>query len=74
MSLAGLIGYAAERLDSREPAKRLFGLPLGRALAGVTGVGIMGTASEALLLHFRGAFQNPFMWLPVSLAARWRRG
>jgi hypothetical protein len=27
----------------------------------------MGTVGEAALLHFRGAFQNPFMWLPVSL-------
>lgn len=69
LSLTGLIGYAAERLSSPggSSGKRLFALPFGRALAGVTGVGIMGTVSEALLLHFRGAFQNPFMWLPVSL-------
>ncbi len=69
LSLAGLIGYAAERLGGASPAggRRLFGLPFGQALAGVSGFGLAATVTEVLLLHFRGAFQNPFMWLPVSL-------
>ena len=45
----------------------LFGVPFGRALSAFTAFGLMGTVSEAGLMHFRGSFQNPFMWLPVSL-------
>jgi hypothetical protein len=66
--LAGLLGHAADELDRPGPArKRLFGLPAGRALAAVTSFGLFGTVAEVLLLHFRGAFQNPFMWLPITL-------
>ena len=39
----------------------------GRALASVCAFGIAGTAAEAALLHFRGAYHNPVMWLPVTL-------
>ena len=53
------------RRRSRPP--RLVGLPAGRALAALTGLGIAGTVGEAGLLHFRGAFQNPFMFAPVTL-------
>ena len=42
-------------------------MPAGRGLAALTSLGLIGTVSEAGLLHFRGSFQNPFMWLPVSL-------
>ena len=68
LSLAGAIGGAAESLDAHPGrAPRLLGLPAGRLLSGLTGAGLIGTVGEAGLLHFRGAFQNPFMWLPVSL-------
>ena len=43
-------------------APRVFGLPAGRALAALTGAGLLGTAGEAGLLHFRGAYHNPFMF------------
>ena len=36
-------------------------------MAGLAAVGIAGTVAEATLLHFRGAFQNPAMWLPVAV-------
>jgi hypothetical protein len=69
LTLSGVLGDAAERLEA--PAKgerrRLFGLPFGRALAALASFGLAGTASDAALFHFRGQFQNPFMWLPVSL-------
>jgi hypothetical protein len=39
----------------------------GRALAGVCAVSIAGTAAEAALLHFRGAYHNPVMWVPVTV-------
>jgi len=48
-------------------APRLFGLPAGQALAALSGVGILGTVREAGMLHFRGAFQNPAMFLPVTV-------
>jgi hypothetical protein len=36
-------------------------------MAAVVGAGLLGTTGEAGLLHFRGAFHNPFMMLPVTL-------
>ena len=36
-------------------------------MAAVVGAGLLGTTGEAGLLHFRGAFHNPFMALPVTL-------
>ena len=66
--LAGLLGRSAERV--RPPAvaqPSLWGLPQDRALATISAVGLFGAAAEAALLHFRGAFQNPAMVLPVSV-------
>ena len=51
----------------------MFGLPAGRALAAVTGAGLLGTVGEAGLLHFRGAFHNPFMYAAGDAAAARRR-
>ena len=45
----------------------MFGVPAGRALAALTGLGLLGTSGEAALLHFRGAFQNPAMFAPVTI-------
>jgi hypothetical protein len=30
-------------------------------------VGLLGTMGEAALLHFRGAYHNPFMFIPITL-------
>jgi hypothetical protein len=30
-------------------------------------VGLLGTVAEAGLLHFRGAYHDPFMYLPVTI-------
>ncbi|HEY8003101.1 MAG TPA: hypothetical protein VIE16_02680 [Phenylobacterium sp.] len=69
LSLAGLLGLAADRVEPQPDGgpPKLLGLPAGRALVGLTGLGIAGTVGEAGLLHFRGAFQNPFMYAPVSV-------
>ena len=68
LSLAGAIGLAANRVEEApRGGLHLFGVPVGRALSALTGAGLLGTVGEAGLLHFRGSFQNPFMWLPVSL-------
>lgn len=66
--LAGLMGTAAEHIrDSSEGRLRLFGLPAGPTLSALTTGGLLGTVAEAALLHFRGAYHDPFMLLPVSV-------
>ena len=67
--LSGLLGVFAERVRDAEAGEtpRLLGIPAGRAAAAVASVGLLGTSGEAALLHFRGAFHDPFMVLPVTL-------
>ncbi|HEY8125457.1 MAG TPA: hypothetical protein VIF88_08580 [Methylocystis sp.] len=65
LSVAGVLGLCAERIGVG--ATRLLGLPAGRVLAALTSLALAGTVAEAALLHFRGAFHNPFMWIPVTL-------
>jgi hypothetical protein len=38
-----------------------------RPLGAMAAVGLAGTAAEAGLLHFRGAYHHPAMWTPVTL-------
>jgi hypothetical protein len=69
LTLAGLLGRGAEKahaLGSGRPSRTL-GLPLQRLLAAVTAAGLAGTVGEAALLHFRGAYHDPAMALPVSV-------
>jgi hypothetical protein len=65
--LAGGLGAAAQALASGKGALGPVPLLSGRTLAGVCAFGIAGTAAEAALLHFRGAYHNKAMWLPVTL-------
>ncbi|WP_232429396.1 hypothetical protein [Noviherbaspirillum autotrophicum] len=69
LSLAGLIGLAAQRVRDTPAGSSpsLLGVPAGQILSALTGIGLAGTSSEVGLLHFRGAFHNPFMWLPVTV-------
>ena len=70
ITLSGLAGLAASRLvlESEQGVPgRLLGFPAGPFLAWGTAAGLIGTVAEAALLHFRGAFHNPFMFLPVTL-------
>ena len=62
LSLAGLLGVAAQRLRRRHTS------PSGAVLAGLVSAGLLGTAGEAGLLHFRGAYHNPAMAIPVMAA------
>jgi hypothetical protein len=62
LAVAGFIGLAAERLRLRGSERRE-----ARALAGLAGAALWGEAAEVWLLHFRGAFHNPFMYLPVTI-------
>ncbi|MDQ2860944.1 MAG: hypothetical protein M3T55_09520, partial [Pseudomonadota bacterium] len=45
---------------------RIAGVAAGRLVAAVTSAGLLGTVGEVALLHFRGAYHNRFMFLPVS--------
>jgi hypothetical protein len=67
--LSGLLGAIAERVRATAPGARprLLGLPAGRAIAATSALGLAGTVGEAGLLHFRGAYHDPFMFLPVTL-------
>jgi hypothetical protein len=69
LALAGLLGRGAERVRDTRPTKTamIFGLPAGRMLAAVSAAGLAGTVGEAGLLHFRGAYHNPAMLLPVTV-------
>ncbi|EDZ65893.1 hypothetical protein NOC27_2573 [Nitrosococcus oceani AFC27] len=68
VTLSGLLGYYSERLRENGSGKpvRVFGLRAGRALAALSSAGMVATAAEAGLLHFRGAFHDPFMYAPVT--------
>lgn len=63
LSLAGLLGLGA----LRSAAGRSAPYSDGRALCGIVCLALAGTSAETALLHFRGAYQNPFMWLPVTV-------
>lgn len=66
--LAATLGAAGQTLADGRSHLGPFPLRSGRVLAGTAAFGIVGTAAEAGLLHFRGAYHNPAMWLPVTLA------
>ncbi|GAN87310.1 hypothetical protein LU298_14145 [Komagataeibacter intermedius] len=69
IGLSGLLGYLSERVRETPPgqAPMIWGLPAGRVVGVVSGLGITGTVGEAALLHFRGGFHDPFMYLPVTM-------
>jgi hypothetical protein len=65
LSLSGIFGLLAERIRAGGPA--IGGVMPSRATAWLTAAGLLGTAGEAGLMHFRGAFHNPAMVIPVTL-------
>jgi hypothetical protein len=69
LGLSGLLGRAAERV--REAPKntpgKLFGGPADEVLSAICILGLLGDSAEAALLHFRGAYHDPFMVLPVTV-------
>lgn len=69
LSLSGAMGFLAERVRDTSPGSSpmIAGVAAGRIVGVATSVGLLGTMGEAGLLHFRGNYQNPFMYVPVSL-------
>jgi hypothetical protein len=70
IALSGLATMAASQLalEAREGEPPvLLGRSAGPLLTYGAAVAMLGTVSEAALLHFRGAFHNPFMFVPVTV-------
>lgn len=69
LTLSGMLGFLAERVRDNDPGETplVLGFPAGRAVAAMAGAGILGTVGEVGLLHFRGAYHNPAMFLPVTV-------
>jgi hypothetical protein len=67
--LSGATGFLAERVRDTGPgqAPTIGGVSAGRVVAAATSLGLLGTVAEAGLLHFRGAYHDPFMYLPVTI-------
>jgi hypothetical protein len=67
--LSGAMGFLAERVRDTTPGvcPTIGGVSAGRVVAAATSVGLLGTVGEAGLLHFRGAYHDPFMYLPVTI-------
>lgn len=61
--LAGTLAAAGDRLAHNPDGV----VASGRILGGLSALGIAGTVAETALLHFRGAFYNPAMWLPIAV-------
>ncbi|WP_246512897.1 hypothetical protein [Azospirillum picis] len=68
IGLAGLLGFAAERVrHGPDGPPSVAGLPAPQVLTVLSAAGILGTVAETALLHFRGAYHNPAMYLPVTI-------
>jgi hypothetical protein len=65
LSLSGMFGLLAERI--RGGSSAICGVMPSRVTAWLTAAGLLGTAGEAGLMHFRGAYHNPAMVIPVTL-------
>jgi hypothetical protein len=63
LSLAGLLRRMAVLIRTRA---MVAGVLPGKALAWLVSLGLLGTSAEAALLHFRGAYHNPAMLIPVT--------
>jgi hypothetical protein len=66
--LSGGFGFLAER-SRNEPADAAAPPRFrpGPVALAASVAGLLGAAGEAALLHFRGAFQDPYMFLPVTV-------
>lgn len=65
--LSGALAAAADGLARADQRVGPVRLGSGRAIGALAALGIAGTVAEAGLLHFRGAYHDPFMWAPVIL-------
>jgi hypothetical protein len=67
-TMAGMLGLVASRMNrGTSPHDSAMQDRPALLVAGLATLGLCGTAAEAGALHFRGAFQNPFMYAPIVL-------
>jgi len=64
LTLAGIYGVIAGEMVRGSGSVRA---ELPKYTAGLIAFSLLGTVAEAGLLHFRGAFQDPAMYLPVTI-------
>lgn len=62
LTFAGLFGLAGDRARHSRTSPSF-----ARLLGAAAALGLAGTAIEAALMHFRGAFHNKLMYLPVLI-------
>ncbi|HJS91558.1 MAG TPA: hypothetical protein VJ738_16450 [Steroidobacteraceae bacterium] len=69
LTLSGFLGRGAEKARTlrKSRADMILGIRVQRLLAAASALGLAGTAGEAALLHFRGAYHDPAMVLPVTV-------
>ena len=67
LALAGVLGLAAARAPRARYAANATQRKVATGLAWSVSASLMVTASEVWVLHFRGAFHDPFMFVPVTV-------
>ena len=69
LALSGFLGFAAGYLENslEKTGSERTRREVAPALGLLTSGGILATVAEAALLHFRGAYHDPFMYLPVTV-------
>jgi hypothetical protein len=68
-ALGALAVVAAQGLaagqTAAESSSTVNGQPLGRAVLLIVALALAGAVAQSLLLHYRGAFHDPFMYAPL---------
>jgi hypothetical protein len=67
LALAGVLGLTAARIPRARHARSVRQRNVATGLAWSISASLLVTASEVWLLHFRGAFHDPFMFVPVTV-------
>jgi len=67
LALAGLLGLTAGRVHRARHRSPQWQRDVAGGLAFTVSASLMVTVSEVWVLHFRGAFHDPFMYVPVTV-------
>ena len=67
LALSGLFGIVAGVVHRMRQKPRRQQIEFAQGLAYTVSACMLVTASEAWVLHFRGAYHDPFMYLPVTI-------
>lgn len=63
--LSAVLNKYADTLAAGTDGAQILGMPAEIPVALTAAFGLSGTTAETVLLHFRGAFQNPAMYIPI---------